>query len=236
MNLICKAVFIACAMGSMSVWAATPKAVIETKKAETTLESELNSLEVSNKVPGNISKEKLYSIQLRSVSLVKRSEVNVGWGQNLSSNSFLKSQQMDVKYMFHFNDKWALGLGYAQVFNELTDSAQRLAKIQGVYPDLDFAKLRTEATVEYNLFYGKFRFSQDQAFYFDNYFALGMASHQLGSGTAQGPVADLGLAFWLSRRGSLRLGLKDYAYTEKRALTAGSANYVNGYVKMGYLF
>lgn len=221
---------------SISVMAATPKTTVESKKTDTTLESELNSLEVSNKVPNNISKEKLYSIQLRAVSLVKRNEVNVGWGQNLSSNSFLKSQQLDLKYMFHFNDKWALGLGFSQVYNELTDSARRLADIQGVYPDLDFAKSRTEATIEYNIFYGKFRFTQDQAFYFDNYFALGMASHQLGSGTAQGPVADLGLAFWLSRWGSLRMGLKDYAYTEKRALTAGSANYVNGYVKMGYLF
>ncbi len=233
---ISKLMFFITAATSVSVWAATPKVATEPKKTETTLESELSSLEVSNKVPSNISKEKLYSIQLRSVSLVKRSEVNLGWGQNLSSNSFLKSQQLDVKYMFHFNDKWALGLGYSQVYNEFTDSARRLADIQGVYPDLDFAKSRAEITAEYNIFYGKFRFTQDQAFYFDNYFALGMASSQLGSGTAQGPVADLGFAFWLSRWGSLRLGLKDYAYSEKRALTSGSANYVNGYVKMGYLF
>ncbi len=200
-----------------------------------TLEEEIKGLDVQDAVPAAISKEKYYSIQTRNVTLKNRIEVLVGVGENFSSDGFLASEQVGGEIQYHLNDNWSLGVGYAQVFNKFKDSADRLLDAEGLLPDVDYAKTRMEVKIQYNLFYGKFRFTKDSVMYFDQYVALGFAQNTLGSGASPGPTFDAGFAFWVSNWGSVHLGVKDYYYQEKSRLSSGAHHNIHGYVQAGYL-
>jgi outer membrane beta-barrel protein len=199
------------------------------------LEDDLKSLDVQEAVPNQVSKEKLYSIQSRATSLKGRIEILAGAAQNYTGNGFLQTQQVGGELQYHLNDEWSVGLGYSQVFNTFKSDADRLLQEQGVLPDVDYAKTRMEAKIQYNLFYGKFRFSQESVMYFDQYWAGGYAQNKLGSGDSNGPMGDVGFAFWVKSWGSIHLGLKDYYYTEKAALSKGAHHNIHGYMQVGYL-
>lgn len=210
-------------------------AALPAVSAETKIEDELKSLDVSEAVPAQISSDKLYSIQTRNSPLKNRIEVLVSAAENLTGDGFLASEQVGGEVQYHINDDFSVALAYNQVFNKFKDSADRLLQTEGVLPDVDFAKSRMEARVQYNLFYGKFRFTRDSVLYFDQYVSAGWAQHTLGSGGSSGPVADAGFAFWISTWGSLHLGVKDYYYEEKGRLTSGSHHNVHAYIQAGYL-
>ena len=199
------------------------------------LEDEIKGLDVQDAVPAQISKEKLYSIQNRNAPLKNRFEILVGFGENFTADSFLSSEQAGGELQYHLTDDWSVALAYHQVFNKFKDSADRLLETEGLLPDVDFARSRMEARVQYNLFYGKFRFTKDSVLYFDQYVSLGYAQNELGSGSSPGPVIDGGFAFWVSDWGSVHLGVKDYYYQEKARLSGGSRHNIHAYAQVGYL-
>jgi len=199
------------------------------------LENDLKSLDVQETVPSAVSKEKLYSIQSRNAPLKNHFEILASLGQNFTGDGFLARNQIGGEIQYHITDDWALGVGYNKVYNDFKGSADRLLQEQGVLPDVDYAKARIEGRVQYNLFYGKFRFTKDSVMYFDQYIAAGYAQNQLASGNANGPLGDAGFAFWISNWGSVHLGVKDYYYTEKAALTSGAHHNIHGYLQVGYL-
>jgi outer membrane beta-barrel protein len=200
------------------------------------LEDDINSLQVNESIPNSVQKEKVYAIQSRKTSLSHRFELSGAWAKNLSGNGMLKTQQASGDLRFHLNDKWTLAAGYTSVTNEFNSTAQSLADVQGYLPDVDYVKSRTELRAEYNLFYGKFRLSQDSIFYFDQYIGLGAATNELASGTSTGPVGELGFAFWWGKHFSSRLAIRDYYYQEKRTLASESVHNVFGQAEIGYVF
>ena len=90
--------------------------------------------------------------------------------------------------------------------------------------------------VEFNPCYGKFRWSADSVSYFDQYVALGAGQIAQNTGTDTAAVADIGLAAWLGKWGSLRLGLKDYYYAEHYRTATQNTNNLHAHLDMGYLF
>jgi outer membrane beta-barrel protein len=203
--------------------------------ATSSLEDDIKGLDVEGAAPAQITKEKLYSIQSRSSPLRKHLEILVGFGENFTGDSFLASEQVGAELQYHVTDDWSVALAYNQVFNKFKDAADNMLVADGLLPDVDFVRSRQELRVQYNLFYGKFRFTKDSVLYFDQYVSLGFAQNELGSGSSPGPVGDAGFAFWISDWGSLHLGVKDYYYEEKSRLSSGSHHNIHGYVQAGYL-
>ena len=204
--------------------------------APTKIEKDLRELEVTDPLPRTRLDDRLYTVQMRARPLTSRAEFLLGAGQNFSGSGFLDTKQTSLEGQYHFSDRWALALGYAWVKNEFTPSAQSLRNVTGFLPDVDYASSRLEGRVQYNLFYGKIRFTKLQAISFDQYLGLGAARHELRSGAETGPVADLGFAFWLGRHASAHLGVKDYYYDEHRQMTNGSNHNVHGYAQLGVIF
>jgi outer membrane beta-barrel protein len=203
--------------------------------ADDALDLQLRSLNIpSNEAPA-VSTEKLYSVQSRYVPVDDRSEISIGFGKNFSADSFITSQQMNAQYRFHLNDKWHLSLGGSYVFNSLSDAGQRLLDMQQLLPDVAYVKYRANALVGYNLFYGKFRVSLDQVFYFDQYIAVGPGMVGMNTGNSGAAVGDIGFVFWMGRKYNAQLGLKDYYYNQKRVLTSGSVNDMVGHLDIGIL-
>lgn len=200
------------------------------------LQDQIKNLDVSeDDTPALKSSERLYSYQTRAVKLDKTFELKLIGGQIFSGNDFLLSRQYGAGAQFHFNEKWSLGLGYQVVNNKFTTPADKLLEVAGYIPDVDFAKSRMEAFIDYNIFYGKLRFTKDTIFYFDNYIGLGAAQNNLNSGNSTGPMAHLGFVFWLNKI-SARLAMVDYYYKEQALLSSGSAHNILGQFEIGYVF
>jgi outer membrane beta-barrel protein len=204
--------------------------------AAPSLEDQLQQLNLpANQAPGGISTEKLYSVQSRYSPLSNRLEFTVSSGQDFTNSSFLSSQQLGGAIRYHFNDRWSLGFQAATVFNSLTLTAQQLISQEGVVPDVAYARNRWDASVAFNTLYGKFRLSQDQVFYLDQYIAVGAGMARLDRGSVPMGVVDLGCAFWLGRSGVVRLGVKNHIYREQRLLSSAMTQHWVGHVDIGWM-
>jgi len=202
--------------------------------AEIPLDQELQQLSVpDNQLVPSADTEKLYAIQTRYAPLANRHEITLGGAKNFTADSHLTSQQLDLTYRFHINDKWYVGLAGSYVFNSFTDAANRLISQQKLVPDIAYPKFRGDLLVGYNLFYGKFRLSMDTVFYFDQYIALGPGLVNLNTGTTPAAVADIGFVFWLGKGGSMRLGLKDYFFKETRVRSSGMVHNLLAHLDVG---
>ncbi len=201
------------------------------------LEDQLQGLALpGNQAPVQMSTERLYAVQTRYAPLKFVHELSIGGGRNFTGDSFMVSQELNLNYRFHLNDRWSLGLGGAYVFNELSSGGKRLLASEGLLPDVAYAKIKADLSLGYNVFYGKFRLSMDQVFYFDQYVSLGAGIVKLSTSQQTGAVADAGMVFWLGRGGSVRVGIKDYVYNEKRAQSSGVAQNLIGHLDVGFLF
>lgn len=209
----------------------------------TSFASELPSLEEGmknltvpeNELPVSASTEKIYSIQDRFAPLSLRHEIGFGVSKGFNDENFVVSKQISGSYRFHLSNRWNVGLNARYVFNSLSDAGLRLIDHDQIYPDIAYMRSLADVTVGFNLFYGKFRLSMDRVFYFDQYIALGAGIANLDTGKQGVAVGDIGFVFWLGKWGSLRLGLKDYYYNEKRRLSQGRVHNAMGYFDFGIL-
>jgi outer membrane beta-barrel protein len=208
---------------------------VSIKTQAVTLESELEALAVpANQGPVSVA-DKLYAIQSRFAPLARRHEFAFSLGNQVNQVGHLNTNMMGGMYRYHVNDSWALGVNHFRMHNELSATGKRLLSAKGELPDRDFIAHQTDLMVEYNLFYGKMRFNMEQVTYFDQYLALGVSQLALGRGNTTGFVADAGVAFWLGKNASARLGLKNDFYKEQNYNGAANVHNVSGYVAFGYL-
>jgi outer membrane beta-barrel protein len=200
------------------------------------LEDQLQEMELpGNRAPDSVSAEKLYAVQSRYVGLRGKHELTLGAGKNFTPDSFLTSNEVGLGYRYHLNDQWSVNLGGAFVFNSLTSSGTRLWQSEGRIPDVAYGKNRIDLSVGYNAFYGKFRVSMDEVFYFDQYFQAGVGTVELSTGRVPSAQIEAGFAFWASRNWGLRFGFRDSIYNEKRQLSSGLAHNVIGHVDLALL-
>ncbi|PIP93747.1 MAG: hypothetical protein COW00_07635 [Bdellovibrio sp. CG12_big_fil_rev_8_21_14_0_65_39_13] len=203
----------------------------------TELEKKLDALNIpDDKVTPVLSEDKLYVVNTRYSSLVNRHELTLQGANNFTADSHLSTNQAAASYRYHINSKWSLGLRYTRYSNELTAAGKKLFEDKQILPDTDFAKNGQEAYVSYNTIYGKLRWSQDTVVYFDQYVALGGGKVELASGKKNMAFADLGLAFWLGKHMSTRVGFKNEFYKQSQRNGDRSIHNGMGYLEIGYLF
>lgn len=201
------------------------------------LEDQLKTLEVpADQAPVGVSSEQLYSVQTRNSPLGGRIEATVGGGTNLSGTNLLTSRNVQGGLRWHISDRWSLGASYSQVFNELSPSAKQLLEQKQQIPDTPYASSRRDLTIGMNTFYGKIRMTMDSVIYFDQYINLGAAQIELSNGMVTGGVAEAGLAVWLGKWGTMRLGVRDYIYNEKTRAETRLVNDWHGVFNFGVLF
>lgn len=209
----------------------------EAKADDDSLDAELQRLATENNMaPAGVSKEQLYAVQYRYVPLRHRHEVTLGGGRNFTPDSYITSNQIDLTYRFYLSDKWFVGLAGSYVFNDLSSSGQRLLAEEAILPDATFTKYRGDLSLGYNLFYGKFRLSMDEVFYFDNYVSVGPGLVQYDGSKEWGVAGDIGFAGYFGKHVALRLGLKDYFVKEVRRKSQGWTHNLIGHLDIGYLF
>lgn len=201
------------------------------------LEKKLDELNIpDDKISNVISEDKVFVVNKRYSSLVNRHEVTFAGGNNFTGDSHLSTQQLAATYRYHLNSKWSFGLRYQEIFNELTTTGAQLFTEEKIFPDTDFALSSYEAFATYNTIYGKLRWSADTVVYFDQYISLGYGQIELSFGDQNLFVADAGIAFWLGKHMSTRVGVRNEFYEQNQLRGTRSIHNAVGYIEIGYLF
>lgn len=203
----------------------------------TGLEQKLDELNIpDDKVTPVLSKDNLYIVNTRYSSLTNRHEVGLQGSHNFTADSHLDVKQVSASYRYHLNSKWSFGARYNYYTNELTSAGQRLLDDQKIVPDQDFAFNSQEVFATYNTIYGKLRWSADTVVYFDQYFSLGVGQIELASGKTNHGLLDVGLAFWLKKHGSFRVGVRNEVYNQTQLNGEVLKHNAMGYLELGWLF
>jgi outer membrane beta-barrel protein len=209
---------------------------VNSARAESDLTTQLDDLRIpQNVAPTGVTTEKLYAVQNRFVSLEKRFEVALGASKNFTGNGFLQMTQINGGVTYHLNNRWSLGLSGSYGFNEFTASANRLIQEERIMPDAAVVKWRSDLLLGYNLFYGKFRVSMDQVFYFDQYISAGPGLVNTQYGTTPAAVADVGFALWFGKNWSAKFGAKNSFFKEQKFMKSDMAYHLLGHIEVGYL-
>lgn len=201
------------------------------------LERRLDLLNVpDDRVTPVLEKEKLRIVNKRYSSLNNRHEVDIMGANNFNADSHMTTRQLGLAYRYHINQDWSLGYRYTEYSNELSDAGEKLFRDQNIIPDKDYADKSNEVFVNFNTIYGKFRLGQERVVYFDQYVALGYGDLALASGNTNFYTLDLGVAFWLGKKFSTRVGLKNEFYDQDQVNGKQTKHNAMGYVSFGYLF
>jgi outer membrane beta-barrel protein len=201
------------------------------------LEKKLELLNVpDDKVTPVLEKEKLKVVNKRYSSLTNRHEVEWYGGNNFNADSHMVTRQQGLSYRYHLNQKWSFGYRYTQYYNELSAAGEQLFKDKNILPDKDYAVKSTDIFVNYNTTYGKLRISDSRVVYFDQYIALGYGDISLANSNTNFTMIDLGLAFWLGKNFSSRVGLKNELYEQEQQGGSQTKHNAMGYISFGYLF
>jgi outer membrane beta-barrel protein len=201
------------------------------------LEQKLEGLSLpNNQAPARKYDENLYSVQSRFVPLNLASELKLAGAMNFTADSYVDSRELSLAYRFHINDRWHLTGSGSYVFNSLSTAGKKLRDLERIIPDAAWVKYRAELLGGFNLFYGKFRLNMDRVFYLDQYVAMGPGLITTNKANAMAGVGDIGLVFWMGRRLSVQVGVKEYFYKQKRELSSSFVNDVVGHFDVGFLF
>lgn len=190
----------------------------------------------ANQAPASVATEKLYSVQGRYAPLKSRSELLVGGGYNFGGSGYLSMSQIEAAYRFHFSDRASLGLFGSYNFNKLNESGATLMNQNQLVPDVAYSRYRASLLFAYNTFYGKIRFGMDSVTYFDQYIAIGPGIVSMNTGTSPSAVLDVGFAFWIGRNGSVRFGVQNEFFSEKRVQSTVFRNDAVAHLDLGILF
>lgn len=201
------------------------------------LENKLDALNIpDDKVTPLLSQDQLYIVNTRYSSLINRHEVTLKGGHNFTADSHLDSKDIALSYRYHLNSDWSFGVRYTEYQNDLTGAGERLFDDQKLLPDTDYSVNAKEIFATYNTIYGKLRWSQETVVYFDQYISLGVGEMELASGKTNHALADLGLAFWIGKHMSARVGLKNEFYNQTQLTGKEFKANTFGYIEFGYLF
>lgn len=190
----------------------------------------------ANQAPASVEREKLYAVQGRYSPLKNRSEVSVGGGYNFAGSGYLSMSQLQAAYRFHLSDRWSLGLFGSYNFNKLNESGKNLLAQNQLLPDVAYEKWRGSMLLGFNTFYGKIRFAMDSVTYFDQYVAVGPGIVAMNTGNSAAGVVDVGFAFWLGRGGSVRFGVQNEFFSEKRTQSTVFRNDAVAHLDLGLVF
>ena len=225
----------------LMVMVATTVWSVQSARASTNteLKDQLEKLKLpESTLAGFVSKEKLYSVQDRHVSLKKRLEISLAGLEQFSDTGFIANREVAVGTRYYINSKWSVGASYSYAFNELTKATDDFFALEGALPKVSYTKSRVDITARYLLFYGKFRLNMNKTLYFDHYISLGPSLNSLDTGNYAGIAADTGIMFWLGQNWNILFGIKNYSFF-KNSLKTQDKEFINQakvYLSAGFLF
>ena len=212
--------------------------VVNQKPAEPTLTQQLNQLSVpANEVPGPVDMEKLYSVQDRYVPVKGRFEVNTQAGQKVTDTGFISTKEVGLGIRYYFSSHWSLGANYTFAFNEFGSATNSLFKKEGILPEVPYLINRSELSLRFMPFYGKFRLSMDKVLYFDHFISIGPSMLTFDTGSTIGAMAETGFVFWFGKNWNALMGIKGYFYN--KISSSGETEFSQHAVmnfSVGYLF
>lgn len=204
------------------------------------LADELKNVQISsaNVATTPTTGETLYAVQDRLYPLKYGVLMAGGVGRNFNTNGLVSSNETFGNLRFYFNDRIFTSFYGSQVNNRLSGAGERLKDDEDVFPDVTYIRRRADAQIGANLFYGKFRLTMDQTFYFDHYISLGAGMVDQTNGEedlrSRGAVGETGFAFWFGRV-NFNVGAKDFYFEEQRRLSSGRVHHVIGFSSIGVL-
>lgn len=206
--------------------------------ANTDLSNKLDELRVpDDKVSPVVTEDKLYIVNKRYSSLVNRHELSFSGGKNMNPVSHIDNKLTSWLYRYHINSNFQVGLRYNTYYNDLTSSGKTLYKEEALLPDTDFAFKSTSAFLGINTFYGKMRLTDKSVIYFDQFVSLGYGEVDLAENGLQKMInLDAGFSFWMGKKMSLRFGLNNEFYSQRRRSGLTNVHNMMGYFELGYLF
>ncbi len=201
------------------------------------LEGKLDELRIpDNQVTPVLSRDQLYIVNTRYSSLKNRHELTLVGSHNFTADSHLDTKHAGATYRYHLNSDWNFGLRYNHYTNKLTGAGNILFENEQLLPDTDYALNSKEIFATYNTIYGKLRWSKDTVVYFDQYISVGVGQIELASGGTNHGLVDLGLAFWVGKHGSVRVGLRNEFFNQQQFVGDRFRHNSMGYLEVGYLF
>jgi hypothetical protein len=180
--------------------------------------------------------ERSYVIQNRLRPLTNAYGFSLMAGQTTNGSSFVDSKEAGGALYYFFNDRIYTTVSGSKVYNTLNSSSKRLWEDEEVFPDAAFITKRYDAQIGANLLYGKFRFSMDKVFYFDQYVSLGAGMVEQYNGVqvrnTRTLVGDAGFVFWFGDF-NMRIGVKDNYFREFRRDATDQVHHFIGYSSIG---
>jgi outer membrane beta-barrel protein len=118
----------------------------------------------------------------------------------------------------------------------LSASGEQLVQQEHHAPDVSYPKYKGHFLIGFNTLYGKIRTSMDSNAYFDQYIAVGPGMLWTDKGNSPSGILDIGLAFWMKKWGSMRFGVMNELFKEKRMESAALTHHIIGHIDFGFMF
>lgn len=191
------------------------------------------------------SENRVRIVQKRLVDRDFRLELGVHYGNMVSGDTYLKTQDLGANLDFHINPRWSLGFRYMNYGNQLTPEGQRVfddarAAIQNggtpyEIPDIDYPIQSMMGVIDWYPIYGKTSLLDMGIAQFDLYLLGGGGQIQLSSGWTNIVTAGTGVAIWLNKHMSARLELAWQNYHDEIYTGPRNINAIVGTAGIGFL-
>lgn len=174
-------------------------------------------------------------VQKRFVSRTNRVEIAPEVSGTFGGDTYSKTKSLGINLHYHFTPRWSVGVKYNHAFNSITPEGEALTnasiedyknnpnKPSVAYPDMDFPKNETMATVNWYPIYGKMNVLDRGVLHFDWYFLAGGGQVQMNSGSTSSYTGGTGIGMWFNNHFTSRLEMR---YQNQ------SGKYINGDKKL----
>lgn len=159
-------------------------------------------------------------VQNRFVSRTKRVEIAPEFSGTFGGDTYTRTRNLGLNLHYHFNPRWSVGFKYNHSFNALTPEGESLvnASIEdykknpsspGVaYPDMDYQKNESMATVNWYPIYGKLNLLDQGVLHFDMYVLAGAGQVQMSSGASSSYTGGAGIGMWFTKNFTSRFEMR----------------------------
>lgn len=159
-------------------------------------------------------------VQKRFVSRTNRVEIAPEFSGTFGGDTYTRTKSAGINLHYHFNPRWSVGLKYNHSYNTLTPEGESLVNASiddykknpnhpGIaYPEVDFPKNETMATLNWYPIYGKMNLLDKGVLHFDWYFLAGGGQVQMNSGSTSSYTGGTGIGMWFNDHFTSRLEMR----------------------------
>ncbi len=190
--------------------------------------------------------KKIRVVQQRLVDRTNRLEFTGKWGSQLSGQSYLQTQSLEVGAEYHINPRWSLGVIYSDYTHKLSPEGERVfseakksfysnQNIAISYPDIDVPGDSVIGQIQFYPIYGKLNFFDQSIIQFDISMILGAGQINLTSGPTQITNLGIGSGFWINKNILARFEVKYNNYKDKDLIykTSRDLEIMTGHIGIG---